>query len=138
MTITRWYNKGVTCMREISFINSIVSCRISLYSFKQKRLSLNEIEEWKNFNHNAKKNELNSPFNLIYSTRCVILDNLNLSMESRTWRCSLLLSLFGFAHVTDLLAPLSSGDSLSRFGNALLPNSWCRLQNSRSVIRAVV
>jgi len=36
----------------------------------------------KNFNHRAKKDETHRDFNIIYSTRSVILDNLNLSIES--------------------------------------------------------
>jgi len=42
----------------------------------------------KNFNHRAKKDETHRDFNIIYSTRSVILDNLNLSIESWIWRCS--------------------------------------------------
>lgn len=46
----------------------------------------------KKFDHRTKKNEVNSKFNLIYSTRSVILDNLNLSIESWTQRCSAIIA----------------------------------------------
>lgn len=60
--------------------NRIISCRITT--------------EWENFNHHAKKNEMNSNFNLIYSSRSSILDNLNLSIEDSAWRCTIVAPQF--------------------------------------------
>jgi len=49
-------------------------CRLSRTGYVQG--------EKKNSNHRAKKDETHRDFNIIYSTRSVILDNLNLSIES--------------------------------------------------------
>jgi len=50
---------------------------------RQYRLSrTGYVQEKKNFNQRAKKDETHRDFNIIYSTRSVILDNLNLSIES--------------------------------------------------------